>query len=46
MKIRHLQLGNGPDAVIYLLAQDGRVFKLDGQRNPFAAVDVTASFYR
>lgn len=46
VKIRHLQLGNGPDAVIYLLAQDGRVFKLDGQRNPFVAVDVTSSFYR
>lgn len=46
VKIRHLQLGNGPDAVIYLLAQDGRVFKLDGQRNPFVAADVTARFDR
>jgi len=45
-KIRHLQLGNRPDAVIYLLAQDGRVFRLDGQRNPFVAVDVTSSFNR
>jgi hypothetical protein len=45
-KIRHIQLGNGPDAVIYLLAQDGKVFKLDGQRRPFEAVDVTSSFSR
>jgi hypothetical protein len=43
-KIRHVQLGNGPDAVIYLLAQDGKVFKLDGLRQPFVAQDVTAGF--
>ncbi|MBL8344146.1 MAG: hypothetical protein JNN03_01810 [Rubrivivax sp.] len=43
-KIRHIQLGNGPDAVIYLLAQDGKVFKLDGLRKPFEAVEVTAGF--
>lgn len=43
-KIRHIQLGNGPDAVIYLLAQDGKVFKLDGLRQPFAPVEVTAAF--
>jgi len=43
-KIRHIQLGNGPDAVIYLLAQDGKVFKLDGLRKPFEAVEVTGSF--
>ena len=46
VRIRHLQLGNGPDAVIYALAQDGRVFRLDGQRNPFVAVDVTDNFGR
>ncbi len=43
-RIRHLQLGNGPDAVIYLLAQDGKVFKLDGMRQPFVPVDVTQNF--
>jgi len=44
VKVRHVQLGNGPDAVIYLLAQDGKVFKLDGLRRPFVAQEVTASF--
>jgi len=44
VKVRHVQLGNGPDAVIYLLTQDGKVFKLDGQRRPFVAQEVTASF--
>jgi hypothetical protein len=44
VKIRHVQLGNGPDAVIYLLANDGKVFKLDGLRKPFVAEDVTAAF--
>lgn len=39
-KIRHIQPGNGPAAAIYLLAQDGKVFKLDGLRRPFEAVEV------
>lgn len=41
-RIRHILVGNSINSVVYLLATDGRVFKIDGNGNPFVPVEITS----